>query len=180
MPPPRVPRLRSSLAQREQSLDEQLVTHADGEVAADFRLRLDRVQAAMRERGLGGLVLYSSGQHNMLRMDEVHYLSDFRGIGVHTVLLMPPSGEPTLLLTPPWEAHRAREAVWFESVEAVDPAELDRAGSAARGAAAWPRRAQRAAHHAARLRSRTGGSAWSAVRGCTGPGPGLARSADTG
>ena len=51
---------------------------AQNEVVTDLRARLSRVQAAMTERGLGGLLLYASGQHTMLRMDQVLYLGDVR------------------------------------------------------------------------------------------------------
>ena len=63
---------------------------AQHDVASDLRARLERVQAAMAERGLGGLLLYASGQHAMLRMDQVMYLSDVRVLGPHGVLIVPP------------------------------------------------------------------------------------------
>jgi Xaa-Pro aminopeptidase len=92
--------------------------------AEDFRRRLGRVQAAMADRGLDGLLLYASGQHTMLRMDQVHYLSDVRVIGPHAVLVVPRQGDPGLLLTPRWDRERARELTWLAEVEAVDPGEL--------------------------------------------------------
>ena len=93
-------------------------------VAADLRERLARVQAAMAERGLGGLLLYASGQHQMLRMDQVSYLADVRVLGPHAVLLVPPRGEPWLLVTPRWDLDRVREQTPLATVEAVDPDEL--------------------------------------------------------
>ena len=45
----------------------------------------------MRERGLGGLIVYYGGQHNMLRIDQLFYLTDFRTLGP-AVLLVPVDG----------------------------------------------------------------------------------------
>lgn len=94
------------------------------DVVADLRARLGRVQAAMAERNLGGLLLYASGQHTMLRMDQIMYLADVRVLGPHGVLVVPPRGEPTLLVTPRWDYARVRELTWLEQVEAVEPDEL--------------------------------------------------------
>ena len=103
-------------------------------IAADFRGRLARVRTAMAERGLDGLLIYASGQHSMLRMDQVHYLSDVRVIGPHAVLLVPLDDEPRLLLTPRWDLARAREATWLKEVETADPEALaERVAQAARG-----------------------------------------------
>ena len=93
-------------------------------VVADLRERLARVQAAMAERGLGGLLLYASGQHTMLRMDQVQYLADVRVLGPHGMLVVPARGEPTLLVTPRWDYARVRELTWLQQVEAVEPEEL--------------------------------------------------------
>ena len=96
----------------------------DDAVVADLRQRLARVQLVMAEHGLGGLLLYASGQHTMLRMDQVHYLTDVRVLGPHGVLVVPPRGEPTLLVTPRWDYARVRELTWLAQVEAVEPEEL--------------------------------------------------------
>jgi Xaa-Pro dipeptidase len=97
---------------------------AQPDVVDDLRTRLGRVQAAMAERGLGGLLLYSSGQHTMLRMDQIMYLADVRVLGPHGVLVVPPRGEPTLLVTPRWDYARLRELTWLAQVEAVEPDDL--------------------------------------------------------
>jgi Xaa-Pro dipeptidase len=97
---------------------------AQQDVVSDLRARLERVQAAMTKRGLGGLLLYASGQHTMLRMDQIMYLTDVRVLGPHGVLVVPPRGEPTLLVTPRWDLARVRELTWLAQVEAVEPDEL--------------------------------------------------------
>jgi Xaa-Pro dipeptidase len=89
----------------------------------DLRERLERAQTAIRERGFGALVAYSSGQHNMLRMDQVWYLTDFRCMGP-AVLVLPASGRTTLLVTPAWDAERAREAAGVDEVKGVSLSEL--------------------------------------------------------
>ncbi len=96
----------------------------------DLAMRLERAQAAIRERGLGGLLAYSGGQHNMLRMDQVWYLCDFRCIGP-SVLVIPAEGRTTLLVTPVWDLERAREAAGVHEVKA--PASLAEAMKDAAG-----------------------------------------------
>lgn len=96
----------------------------DNPVAVDLRQRLARVQAAMAERGLGALLLYGSGQHNMLRMDQVQYLADVRALGPHAMLLVPPEGPPRLIVTPRWDGDRVRERTPLADVDAVDPEEF--------------------------------------------------------
>ena len=76
------------------------------DVKTDLQQRLERVQAAMREQGVGTLVVFSSGQHNMLRMDQLWYLADWRSIGP-SALLVPSSGPTRLLVTPVWDLERA-------------------------------------------------------------------------
>lgn len=90
---------------------------------SDLQARLERVQAAMREQALGTLVVYSSGQHNMLRMDQLWYLTDFRSLGP-TALLIPATGGTQLLVTPPWDLDRARECAGVNTATAVKPADL--------------------------------------------------------
>src|ERR671939_1383200 len=104
--------------------ESALMLALDDATVLDLRARLGRVQAVMAERGLGGLLLYASGQHTMLRMDQIQYLTDVRVLGRHGVLVVPPRGEPTLLVTPRWDYARVRELTWLAQVEAVEPDEL--------------------------------------------------------
>jgi Xaa-Pro dipeptidase len=104
------------------------------DLKADLAQRLERVQAKMREEGLDTLIVYDSGQHNMLRMNQVFYLTDFRSIGP-VALIVRASGATKLLVTPVWDLERAREAAGVQEAAAVH----DLAGAirdAAKGAAA--------------------------------------------
>jgi hypothetical protein len=69
------------------------------DLAADLELRLTRVQSAMRAAALDGLVIYYGGQHNMLRMDQIAYLTDYRTLGP-AVLIVPREGSPELVMSP--------------------------------------------------------------------------------
>ena len=86
-------------------------------------MRVSRVQVAMAARGIGGLIAYYGAQHNMLRMDPILLLADYRVIGP-AALLIPVSGEPSLILTPPWDLPRAKEAVVLRDVRAVEESAL--------------------------------------------------------
>jgi len=89
----------------------------------DLEFRVKRVQDAMTERGYGGLIIYYGGQHNMLRTDPILLLADFRVIGP-SALLLPETGAPSLILSPPWDLARARDAVHLENVTAVEESDL--------------------------------------------------------
>jgi Xaa-Pro dipeptidase len=104
---------------------------------ADLQGRLARVQAAMAAQGVGGLIIYYRGQHNMLRMDQLCYLTDFRSLG-EAVLLVPRDGTPKLLVTPAWDIERAREAAGVSIVEGVPEGRLIEATVAAAAGLAKP------------------------------------------
>jgi Xaa-Pro dipeptidase len=96
------------------------------DIASDLRLRVGRVQGAMAQAGIGGLIVFYGAQHNMLRMDPILLLADYRVMGP-SALLVPKDGEPRLILTPPWDLARAREQVKLKDVAAVEEAALPRA-----------------------------------------------------
>ena len=100
------------------------------DVKSDLDLRLDRVQSALREQGLDGLVIYYGGQHNMLRMDQIMYLTDYRTLGP-AVLIVPLAGVPELFMAPVWDAGRAKETGANVRVTAVSPERLLPAAAAA-------------------------------------------------
>jgi Xaa-Pro dipeptidase len=93
------------------------------DLGADLELRRSRVQAAMREASLDALVIYYGGQHNMLRMDQIMYLTDYRSLGP-AVLIVPREGVPELIMAPAWDAGRAAETSADVLVTGVTPDRL--------------------------------------------------------
>jgi Xaa-Pro aminopeptidase len=78
----------------------------------------------MRKRGLRGLIIYFGGQHYMLRMNQLMYLTDFKALGC-AALLLPDDGMPTLVISPAWDFPRAgEEAVGIAEIVAVAPEAL--------------------------------------------------------
>ena len=90
---------------------------------SDLQARLAKVQAAMAARGIGGVIAYYSGQHNMLRLDPILLLADYRSLGP-TALLIPKSGAPSLIITPSWDLDRARDSAGIDKLRAVEESEL--------------------------------------------------------
>jgi Xaa-Pro aminopeptidase len=86
---------------------------------SDTSIYIARVQAAMAAQGIGGLIAYYGGQHNMLRTDPILLLADYRVLGP-SALLVPRIGEPQLIVTPAWDLARVREQVALRDVSAVD------------------------------------------------------------
>jgi Xaa-Pro aminopeptidase len=93
------------------------------DLSSDLELRRTRVQTAMREASLDALVIYYGGQHNMLRMDQIMYLTDYRSLGP-AVLVVPRDGVPELVMAPAWDAGRAAETSADVRVTAVTPDRL--------------------------------------------------------
>jgi Xaa-Pro dipeptidase len=101
----------------------------------DLQMRVARVQAAMAERGISGLIAFYGAQHNMLRLDPILLMADYRVIGP-SALLIPNAGEPSLILSPPWDLARARETTPLADVRAVEEGTL--AAAIAEAAKALP------------------------------------------
>jgi Xaa-Pro aminopeptidase len=97
---------------------------SDARLVKDVDARRARVQALMRERGLAGLVIYFGGQHYMLRMNQLMYLTDFKPLGA-AALMLPAEGLPKLIVSPAWDLARAREeAVGAADILACEPSAL--------------------------------------------------------
>jgi len=84
------------------------------------RRRVERVRAAMSAKGLGGLVVYFNGQHFMLRMNQLMYLTDFKSLGP-SMLFLPLEGSAELLISPEWDLARAHEQVVGAEPSAIGP-----------------------------------------------------------
>jgi Xaa-Pro aminopeptidase len=102
---------------------------------SDLQQRLAKVQSAMAARGIGGVIAYYSAQHNMLRLDPLLLLADYRALGP-SALLIPKSGAPSLIVTPAWDLDRARDSAGVKNPRAVEEAGL--AGAIAQEAKQLP------------------------------------------
>lgn len=70
--------------------------------------RMAAVRRAMAQEGIELLVAYGSGRHRFLGANACWYLSGLRQVGPDAVTLLPLEGEPALIVTPAWDAERAR------------------------------------------------------------------------
>lgn len=102
------------------------------DLKSDLQQRLGRVQSEMAERGIGTLIAFYGAQHNMLRSDPILLLADFRVIGPGALIIRA-SGEPTLIVSPPWDLARARETTPLTDVRAVEESQLANAIAEATG-----------------------------------------------
>ena len=93
------------------------------DIQADIRDRQERVRVATRGRGLNSLVVWFNGQHFMLRMNQLMYLTDFKALGP-AALLFGLEEPATLLVSPEWDLARAREAIGVGDALACDRAEI--------------------------------------------------------
>ena len=80
-------------------------------------VKLKKGLRALREKGLDGLILFSNGICNILRPSYLHYFAEFRPLGPRNAAILSKTGEIELLVEPPWDALRAREKSWIESVQ---------------------------------------------------------------
>jgi Xaa-Pro aminopeptidase len=78
------------------------------------------VRAWLAANGLDALVAYGSGHHAFTGTNPGWYLSAFKQLGPHLAVILPLEGEPSLILTPEWDAARYRERATME-LSAVAP-----------------------------------------------------------
>jgi Xaa-Pro aminopeptidase len=69
---------------------------------------LDKVRRDMTEQGVDLLLAFHDGAHFIEKPNAVMALSGFKSLS-HTLFILPREGEPTLVVTPPWDAKRATE-----------------------------------------------------------------------
>ena len=78
--------------------------------------KLDKVLAAIKQKGLDGLLVYSNGTCSMLRPTYFYYIAELRPMGPHNALVISKSGDAVLLVTPQWDENRARNSSWVKDV----------------------------------------------------------------
>jgi len=71
---------------------------------------------ALNEKGLDGLIVFSNGICSILRPSYLYYFSEFRPMGPRNAAVLSKTGEIKLLVEPPWDALRAKEKSWIDSV----------------------------------------------------------------
>ena len=74
----------------------------------DFGDCINQIHAQMREQGIDLLLGFHDGGHFIEKPNAVMVLSGFKSIG-HAMVILPCDGKGTLVVSPPWDAERARE-----------------------------------------------------------------------
>jgi len=82
----------------------------------DSTTKLDKVLAAIKGKGLDGLLVYSNGTCSMLRPTYFYYIAELRPMGPHNALVISKSGDAVLLVTPKWDVNRVRSSSWVKDV----------------------------------------------------------------
>jgi Xaa-Pro aminopeptidase len=82
----------------------------------DNASKLDKVLAAIEQKGLDGLLVYSNGTVSMLRPTYFYYIAELRPMGPHNALVISKSGDAVLLVTPQWDEKRASNSSWVKDV----------------------------------------------------------------
>lgn len=97
---------------------------ADAAIRARSLLRRHAaVRAQMAAQNIDVLLAYGSGLHAFTGTNPAWYLSAFKQLGPHMAVILPLDAEPTLVMTPAWDAPRYRERATMELV-AVAPEEF--------------------------------------------------------
>ena len=71
-------------------------------------MRLQAALAQLQRDGKNGLVALSNGHNSFLESNAIFVLAGFRAIG-ESALVVDTEGSATLIVTPAWDAQRARE-----------------------------------------------------------------------
>lgn len=86
-----------------------------------YAQRHNALRAAMEAAGADMLIAYGSGTHVFIGSNPAWYLSGFRQMGPHSAVVLPVGGEAFMLVTPRWDAARARDRSAIGDVVACDP-----------------------------------------------------------
>lgn len=84
--------------------------------------KLDAAVRLMRERGLGGLIVYSDGTCNILRASYLQYFAGFAPMGPNNAAVVSSTGRVALLVQPAWDARRAKRLSWIDDVRGAGDA----------------------------------------------------------
>ena len=99
--------------------------------AADDPLRLqcygsraERTRQAMRAAGIELLIAYGNGRHSFVGMNPAWWLTGFKQLGPHIAVLLPLDAPASVIVTPRWDADRAKERSYITDITAVEPDEF--------------------------------------------------------
>ena len=81
----------------------------------DNNLKLRRTLELLRQRGLGGLIIYSRGTCSILNASYLHFFSGCRPFGPHNAAIVT-TGHVMLLVQPLWDSLRASQLSWIDDV----------------------------------------------------------------
>lgn len=86
----------------------------------DENRKLEEAVRLMRERGLGGLVVYSNGTCSITLASYLQYFAGFKPMGPHNAAIVSNTGQVALLIEPAWDARRAKHQSWIGDVRGAD------------------------------------------------------------
>jgi Xaa-Pro aminopeptidase len=79
-------------------------------------VKLNKAVGLLDQKGLNGLIIYSSGAANILRPNHLHYFSGCKPLGPRNAAVVSKSGEVLLLVTPRWDSARTSLKSWIKDV----------------------------------------------------------------
>ncbi|MFH1647374.1 MAG: M24 family metallopeptidase, partial [Chloroflexota bacterium] len=78
--------------------------------------KVDKALGLLKQKGLGGLMIYSNGTCSMLRPSYFHYFAELRPMGRNNALVISKSGDAIMLVEPAWDQARASRKSWVRDV----------------------------------------------------------------
>jgi Xaa-Pro dipeptidase len=80
---------------------------------ASDQTKLEKTLVLMGERGLDGLIVYSSGTCSILAPSYLHCFAEVRPLGRHNAAVVTRDGRITLLFEPGWDRARLASKTWI-------------------------------------------------------------------
>ena len=78
--------------------------------------KLEKAAGLIKNKGLDGLIIYSSGAFHFLKPNQLHYFSEWRPMGPHNAAVVSKSGDVVLLVSPAWDLGRTSKKTWIKDV----------------------------------------------------------------
>lgn len=91
-------------------------------------LKLEKAVELLNNKGLDGLIIYSSGAFHFLKPNQLHYFSEWRPMGPHNAAVVSKSGDVVLLVCPAWDLIRASKKTWIKDVRGTSDFSRELAG----------------------------------------------------